>query len=148
MGKLMPLWQDKKYLACLFMVLWVHMSFFSRDKIRKLTYVHKNLVKDIIDKSNMLVSLNLQQTGLDVQKIFLKICLTFYVYLCKSYFITIISKIIKETFLCRSRYLICMLYVNSNHTIINTLPSHHYTYNISAVAAMFLHAKITLYFSF
>ena len=37
--------------------------------------------------------------------------------------------------------------VNLNYSIINTLPSHHSTYNIFAVAAMILAAKITLCFS-
>ena len=39
------------------------------------------------------------------------------------------------------------LYMNLNYSI-NTIPSHHSTYNFFADAAMFLHVKITLYFNF
>ena len=62
----------------------------------------KNLVKDISNKSNMLVSMYLQQMKLNIHKLYLKKFLDILLSLSlkyQSYFITRIFKVIKKDLL-------------------------------------------------
>ena len=49
---------------------------------------------------------------------------------------------------CAGLVILDLLYMNLNYFSVNILPSHYSNFNVFVVAAMFLHAKITLYLNY
>ena len=72
----------------------------------------KNVLKDVINKSHMLVALNLQQMRLLFKIIFKSWIILFFVYLWKNKVISSqeFQESLKKTLLCRSCYPIFALY--------------------------------------